>query len=819
MFRKHHLLALLLAASQLLAACQGAGRGRPEMVRAVRHEAPPRAFDAEHYRLALTVDPLSRSIEGSCSIRMRANEVTARVELDLVGLTVTEVVTQLGVQLSFKQDAEILSVDLLERAAKGALVELEISYRGSPKKGLWFAGEENGAPTHLFTQGECEDSRWWFPCFDYPADRATSELIVTMPAEWRSVAAGELKSSSAAEKSHTEHWQMTTPHPVYLTTLVAGDLALEESDWEGVPLWFLAPKKFAEWMPASFEETDEILDCFSELTGLKYPYSKYSQACVEGFPVGGMENISATTLTCETLSDSRGYQDEESWSLVAHEAAHQWFGDLLTCETWPHIWLNEGFATYFTLLYAEESRGLDDFRVRVRDTQESYLRLDRGFNRRPTVWDQYVDPIDLFFGGQAYPGGASRLHLLRFILGDEDFFAGIRRYVSLHANSGVTTNEFQQVMEEVSGRDLEIFFRQWFYSAGFPEFRVEWSWDEEDSVVRLRVEQTQAKYNWTPEVFKLPVDVEVKTGSDSELHRIQLSKRSEVFELACDVRPRWVRFDKNGWIPKQLESFKSLEEWGALAKEDDDVNGRRDAIKALGLMLKEAESALGSVLSAKLQDSLETDPVAAVRASAATALSGDRQGLARAALERAASTDESARVRIAALTSLVREGPDPELASFAEAVFEEAYSWWTAAAAARVRVAAGADKVEWIEQALERSSPHDVLRASLLALLGEQDDPRVKGILRAWSSDDAASTKARAAAVSALALVSRNDSEIAALLTGFLVDAPYALQSAAVNGLAISKTQLARRALSAHYSSLIDPRQRRVVEISLQGRL
>jgi hypothetical protein len=236
-------------------------------------------------------------------------------------------------------------------------------------------------------------------------------------------------------------------------------------------------------------------------------------------------------------------------------------------------------------------------------------------------------------------------------------------------------------------------------------------------------------------------------------------------------------------------------------------------------MLKEAESALGSVLSAKLQDSLETDPVAAVRASAATALSGDRQGLARAALERAASTDESARVRIAALTSLVREGPDPALASFAEVVFEEAYSWWTAAAAARVRVAAGADKIEWIEQALERSSPHDVLRASLLALLGEQDDPRVKGILRAWSSDDGASIKARAAAVSSLALVSRNDSEIAALLTGFLVDAPYALQSAAVNGLAISKTQLARRALSAHYSSLIDPRQRRVVEISLQGRL
>jgi aminopeptidase N len=815
MFRKLSSLVFLLSVSQLFVACQGAGSQRPEWVQAVRHEAESRAFDAEHYRLTLTVDPESRSIVGSCALRIRAEEETRALELDLVGLTVSEVITPRGHHLPFKQDSDGLKIDLLERAEIGELVEVEISYGGSPKKGLWFAGDAGGAPTHLFTQGECEDSRWWFPCFDLPADRATSELIVTMPLSWRSVAAGELMSSSSTDESYTEHWQMTTPHPAYLTTLVAGDLTVEKSEWEGVPLWFLAPKKFAEWMPASFDETDEILSCFSELTGLKYPYSKYSQACVEGFPVGGMENISATTLTCETLSDARGNKDEESWGLVAHEAAHQWFGDLLTCETWPHIWLNEGFATYFTLLYAEESRGVDDFRVRVRDTQESYIEADQGFSRRPTVWDRYVDPIDLFFGGQAYPGGASRLHLLRFVLGDEDFFAGIQRYVAVHKNSGVTTEEFQRVMEDVSGQDLESFFQQWFYSAGYPELRVDWTWEEEDSIVRLRVDQTQVNYNWTPKVFTVPVDVELRTERGPKLHRIQLSKRSEVFELACDVRPRWVRFDKNGWIPKRLASFKSLEEWTALAKEDDDVNGRRDALKALGLLLKNGEVTPASSISATLQGSLATDPVAAVRASAATAMGSDTQPLARAALVQAASADVSARVRIAALHSLVVDEPDPALASFAERAFEEAFSWGTAAAAARVRVAAATDKVEWIEQALERSSPHDVLRASLFGLLGEQEDPRVAGILRAWSLDEEVSARARAAAVLSLVVVSRNDPDTVALLAGFLEGAPYVLESAAVNGLAVSRAASARRVLAAKYSSLIDPRQRRAVEAAL----
>ena len=816
MLRKLSSLALLLSVSQLMLACHGTGYQRPEWVRPVAHESDSRAFDAEHYRLTLTVDPPRRRIEGSCALRLRAKDEVSELELDFVGLSVSGVRNLRGEELPFEQDEEGLKIDLLGRKSRGEVVELEVSYGGSPRKGLWFVGDEGGVPTHLFTQGECEDSRWWFPCLDLPADRATSEVIVTIPLGWSSVAAGELISSKVTDRNRTDHWRIETPHPAYLTTLVAGDFAIERDEWEGVPLMFLAPKKFAEWIPASFQETDEILEYFSELTGLKYPYPKYSQACVEGFPVGGMENISATTLTCETLSDARGHLDEGSWGLVAHEAAHQWFGDLLTCETWPHIWLNEGFATYLTLLYAEESRGQDDFRVRVRDTQDRYLAADRGFNRRPTVWDRYVDPIDLFFGGQTYPGGASRLHLLRFILGDEDFFAGIRRYVSVHANSGVTTEEFQQVMEEVSGRDLETFFEQWFYSAGFPEFRVEWSWNEAASVVRLKVEQTQTDSNWTPTVFMLPVEVELKTDDSAELHRLELSRRSQVFELSCESQPRWVRFDKHGWVPKQLESFKSSVEWAALAREDDDVNGRRDALKALGLLLRDSERSLKAVVAEVLLEALDEDSVAAARASAARALHGYQDASARSALERAAANDESARVRKAALGALLSHEPDSALFDFAESAFEEAYSWGTAAAAARLCVAASEDKLAWLERALERSSPHDFLRASLLTLLGEQKDPRVVDILRAWCADEEASLKARASAVRTLALITRSDSGTAELLAGFL-DAPYALQSAAVSGLSISRTALARRALKDHYPLMIDPRQRRMVEASMQG--
>ncbi|MCZ6597014.1 MAG: M1 family aminopeptidase, partial [Planctomycetota bacterium] len=287
------------------------------------HEPSAADFDVEHYAIELVLDPVARAFEASCRIRFRSRvDGLRRIELDLVGLDVHGVTDGEGRALAFDHDGRRLGAILAEPLARGSTGELAVAYGGSPVLGLWFTGSDaSGTPTQVFTQGQCDESRGWFPCFDQPSDRATSEIRVTMPSGWISVAAGTRIERVEEGGVVTEHWRMDFPHPSYLVTLVAGELHVQEAEWEGVSLWFVAEERYAPWLDATFHETDEILAFLSEYTGLRYPFSKYSQACVANFPWGGMENITATTLTPLVLDDELGNLDEEHHDLIAHEAA------------------------------------------------------------------------------------------------------------------------------------------------------------------------------------------------------------------------------------------------------------------------------------------------------------------------------------------------------------------------------------------------------------------------------------------------------------------------------------------------------------------
>jgi aminopeptidase N len=216
-----------------------------------------------------------------------------------------------------------------------------VRYSGRPRKGLHVAAERAGVATQVFTQGECEDSRGWFPCFDSPSDRATTEIRVSMPASWTAVAAGDRIERLVKGDRATELWRMTTPHPAYLTTLVAGEFVTERDTWDGIPILYLAEESLAGEIRPNLGRTGDVLSFLSEITGHRYPYSKYAQSCVSNFPYGGMENISATTLTDTALIDEKARRDGSEIGLVVHEAAHQWFGDLLTCRDWSHVLLKK----------------------------------------------------------------------------------------------------------------------------------------------------------------------------------------------------------------------------------------------------------------------------------------------------------------------------------------------------------------------------------------------------------------------------------------------------------------------------------------------
>ncbi|MEO2093577.1 MAG: M1 family aminopeptidase [bacterium] len=783
--RFSHITLPSLCGLLLAVACQSSDFV-PKSTIAREHLARSLPVDAEHYFLDLKLLPERRAIEGRARVRFVAREAgVTSVTLDLEGLTVSAVRGSDGEQLVFVQRAGQVICSLGRELDEGEAFTVELDYGGKPVKGLWFVENSEGEVYQVFTQGECLDSRGWFPCFDFPAERATSELRVELPRHWISVAAGSRIDSGETPDGRFEHWRMNTPHPAYLTTLCAGELHAIEGEWDGIPLSFYADESYAEWMPFSFEETDEILAFLSHATGRRYPYPKYAQACVANFPFGGMENISATTLTETTLSDSLGQRDRDSHGLVAHEAAHQWFGDLLTCADWSHIWLNEGFATYFTQLYFEESRGLDEFRARMRDTQSSYTEADRGQNRRPTVHAIYRDPFDLFFGGQTYAGGACRLHYLRFILGDEGFFAGIRRYVADNEGRAVVTADLRRAMETASGRDLTTFFEQWFYQAGYPELNVDWSWDAARKLVLLEVEQVQEPKRGTPRVFDLEVDVELRLGKTRQVLRLVLDERSEEFEIAAASAPTWVRFDKHGWLPARTASRKSGTEWVAIAAEDDDVNGRRDAAHALGRMLLAVEDSESRRLYlSSLVSRLRDDSQPAVRRAAVEALAKMPAAVAAPHLEQAARKDENAGVRAAALRGMAGFGASPERAALAHEVYAEGYSWDVKIAAAGLLAAASPKTArKWLLERFDEPSPHGRLMAGLVRVLSGLESEIVIADVKTVLADSGAPDSAREAAADALGRRARYDREVRDLLFALLDENSHRLRQSAIKNL------------------------------------
>jgi aminopeptidase N len=277
-----------------------------------RRASAPSTFAS--YAIELELEPEQRAIRAECRVRLQPMAAPLReVDLDLVGLDVAGVADERGRALAFRRADGTLAISLAETLAPGGETELDVRYSGRPERGLWYAGErlDGSGPTLAFSHGETEYSRGWFPCFDEPSERASVELALTMPASWTAVASGERVGEAELHGAQrSERWRMEFPHPSYLFGFAAGEFTVEQGRAGDVPLLFLAEPYLAEWITPTFAETGDILAFLAEFTGLPYPFPKYSQAAVDNFPWGGMENISATTLTPLLLTDERGRRDQ-----------------------------------------------------------------------------------------------------------------------------------------------------------------------------------------------------------------------------------------------------------------------------------------------------------------------------------------------------------------------------------------------------------------------------------------------------------------------------------------------------------------------------
>jgi aminopeptidase N len=555
------------------------------------HFTRDRTYDVIHIKLELNLDEKQKTVDGKVTtkfapLRPNLNEFV----LDAAEMKIKRVYLPDGRELRFYFDtlAQKLKIYLdSSYSFKDTLSVIVEYFVSNPRKGLYFIQPDSAYPDkpyQIWSQGQPEDNHYWFPCYDFPNDKATSELIATVKKNFVVISNGKLLSVSDDAKKglRTYHWYMDKPHSSYLISIVVGEYVKLQDYYLDIPLEYYVYKSNAKYAKLSFEKTPDIMKFFSEKIGYKYPYDKYAQTIVEDFVYGGMENITATTLTSSTIHDERAHLDVSSDGLVAHEMAHQWWGDLLTCRSWEHAWLNEGFATYFTALYFEYAKGKDEFQFNVYNMQRSARFADMT-DKKPTVWNRYFDPTDVF-GPHIYQRGGAILNMLRFVLGDELFWKAINYYAHKYAFQNVETNDFKIAIEEATGYNLKWFFDQWLYKAGYPIFEVKYSYDDSKKLLKLEVEQIQPGDSLTPEVFKTPVDVEIATKSERKTFRIFIDKRKETFEFEVSDKPLMVIFDKGNWILKELYFDKSKDELIYQAQNASEMIDRLVAVQELGKM-------------------------------------------------------------------------------------------------------------------------------------------------------------------------------------------------------------------------------------------
>jgi aminopeptidase N len=603
-----------------------------------------------------------------------------------------------------------------------------VDYAGTPRRGLYFVGPDASFPAkplQAWTQGQDEDSKHWFPCYDSPNDKATSEVLVTVRRPFQALSNGRLVGVTEDRRTRTRtfHWREDFPHPAYLTSVVVGEFTEVRAESDGVPLLYWVPRADAGKVERTFGRTPAMLRFFSQAIDYPYPYEKYSQVVVHDFIFGGMENVTATTLTDAVLLDATAALDFHCDSLLAHELAHQWWGNLLTCKEWSHAWLNEGFATYFDALFAEHHRGTDEFRWQMQENAREYFREDEEKYRRPLVERRWSKPIEIF-DRHLYEKGALVLHMLRNELGDELFWDAIRHYARKHQFQNVETTDLQTAIEEATGRSLGRFFDQWVYGAGFPTLEVSWSWNEPERQVRLRLRQ---RPDGDTPPFSFALAVEVVAGRDTVRHRVQVETAEQVVWLPAASRPLYVRVDPERWLLLKLEHERGRDELLAQLRHCRDWLGQAEAAEGLARFVGD-----GEVLDA-LAAALGRRRFFAAKRAAAAALARLGGDAARDRLI-AALAEPDLRARRGIVRALREFRGDAAVATALRRAWKREKSYFVRAeiltTAARV---GGAGAFEFVTAGLEVESFRDAIRAAALRALAELEDERGIDVALAWS--------------------------------------------------------------------------------------
>lgn len=668
-------------------------------VKEVYRECNPKQHDIIHTRLDVSFDWAQSRMNGKAQLELKPHFYPTRTlylnarGMDIKSITVAEVgiypvnkkvgnkIIDVGVEKkpsvvagsSYKYENDSIKIDLGRIFTREESYYVAIDYVAKPNelkvggssaissdKGLYFInpiGENTYKMPQIWTQGETQSNSAWFPTIDSPNAKTTQEIYMTVDEKYTTLSNGLLVDTKKnGDGTKTDHWKMEEPHAPYLAMMAVGMFKkVVDEPWNGKEISYYVEKEYEPHAKGIFGETKEMIDFYSKKLGVPYAWPKYAQVAVRDYVSGAMENTSATLhgdfavyqTTREMIDGKKGE------SIIAHELFHQWFGDLVTSESWSNLPLNESFATYGEYLWEEYKNGRDAADQHHMQSRQGYMGSDKEVNLIRFNYEHREDMFDAF----SYNKGGQVLHMLRKAVGDEAFFASLKNYLETNKFKSAEIHNLRLAFEETTGEDMNWFFNQWFLSRGRPDLKVSHKYNAAQNSVELTVEQKQDFKHYP--LYKLPVDIDIYTNGKAERTRVWVTEQKQIFNLKANAQPQLINFDAERQLLCDLDYNKSVDEYVFQFKNAPLYEDRNEALHKLEEKLSDA------VVFDLFKEAAEKDKFAGIRSYALSKLitvSQDKPAEVKAILLNIYNNDKNTRVRAKALNGLNKKfGKDADI--------------------------------------------------------------------------------------------------------------------------------------------------------------
>jgi aminopeptidase N len=553
-----------------------------------------RINDLEHTKLVVSFDYNKAWMYGQEWVTLHPHFYsTDSLTLDAKGMEIKEIALMKGkskIPLKYSYDSIQLKITLDKIYKGGENYTIYINYVSRPNdlkehgseaitdaKGLYFInpkGEEKGKPIEIWTQGETESNSVWFPTIDKPNQKTTEEIYMTVPSKYVTLSNGLLISQkNNKDNTRTDYWRMDLPHAPYLFFMGVGDYVIVKDHYKKIPVDYYVEKEYAPVAKKIFGETPAMIGFYEKITGVTYPWPKYDQIVGRDYVSGAMENTTATLHQESAYQNARQLVDGNTWEeVIAHELFHQWFGDLVTTESWSNITLNESFADYSETLWDTYRHGKDAGDEHIEENRETYLRNPEDASK-DLVRFYYKDKEDVF-DQVSYPKGGAILHMLHNYVGDSAFFKSLNLYLNTYKFKSVEAQELRLAFEQVTGQDLNWFWNEWYYGSGQPDLTI--NYDYSNNAARVIIEQTQK----TGKIFKLPITIDVYSeGANKTRYKVWDENKIDTFYFPSDKKPSLINVDADKVLLAKKIDNKSADEFIQQYKYAGNYMDRKEALE------------------------------------------------------------------------------------------------------------------------------------------------------------------------------------------------------------------------------------------------